>query len=357
MQPEELNYYSRQILLKELGIAGQRKLASSKALVIGAGGLGSPALLYLAASGFGEIVVCDSDKLEIDNLHRQIIFDHSDIGKSKAAQATKRLEALNPFIKCTTINARVSESNIDKLIVAADIVLDCSDNFNTKFLIHDRCALFAKTLVQSSIYQFEGQLLSFLPGSGAGCLRCMWPEEPPADCVGSCVTAGVIGPVAGIFGCLQVMEAIKIVCGMPGNLASDMLLLDLNNYESSRLKRPRKSDCPVCAIKNAQPIIENKTSTDMVINLSDFEMSIEDLKSSQNWKLIDLRDTCSELPQILKQFNSISMPFPSLDYTSFDLSEKQKILLVCSKGIRSLFVAKMLRELGLENVFSLKGGI
>jgi len=216
--------------LVEVGQSGQQLLNSASCLVVGAGGLGAPALLYLAAAGIGNLGICDGDVLEMSNLHRQPIYNVKDLGKSKALLASKKLLELNPQIKVNAHTSHLSEKNVEKILSAYEMVIDCTDNFKTKFLINDAAYLFQKPLVRASIYQFEGQIQTYLPKRMDACLRCLWEETPREGCVGTCQEVGVIGPVPGYFGMLQAMEAIKYFLGMETLKAHEILFSNLIGY-------------------------------------------------------------------------------------------------------------------------------
>ncbi|HZH97503.1 MAG TPA: ThiF family adenylyltransferase, partial [Fimbriimonadaceae bacterium] len=206
----EAAYYARQVRLPDLGQEGQSKLKAARVLVVGAGGLGSSALLYLAASGVGKIGISEDDVLSPSNLHRQVLYNWADVGKPKAALAARRLLALNPFVTAE-VHARITTDNALAIFQDYDLVLDCTDNFRSKFLLSDAAVAARKPLVQASIYQYEGQLHVYDPKVNSPCLRCTWPEIPAEDCVGSCAEVGVMGVLPGVFGALQASEAIKLI--------------------------------------------------------------------------------------------------------------------------------------------------
>jgi len=233
------------MILPEVGAEGQEKLLKAKVLVVGVGGLGSPAGYYLAAAGIGDLAIVDNDVVELSNLQRQIAHDTKKIGMPKVASAKDTFEALNPDTKVTAIKERIVKDNIEGLIRDYDIVVDCSDNFATRFLINDACVLSKKRLVSGAILRFEGQLTTILPGDGH-CYRCLFEEIPPADIVGSLQTAGLVGAVPGVIGALQALEVIKLIVGKGGVLKERLLIFDGLKTKFRRIKVRRNPECPVC---------------------------------------------------------------------------------------------------------------
>ncbi|MCL5887740.1 MAG: HesA/MoeB/ThiF family protein [Actinobacteria bacterium] len=236
--------YGRQIIVPEVGGAGQEKLLASHAVVIGAGGLGSPSLLYLAAAGVGHITVIDGDVVDETNLQRQIAHTTADLGVNKAVSAAETMLAINPGIDVTAIPERVNAENIGSLIADADVVLDGSDNFATRYLVNDACVLARKSLVEAAILRFHGQLLTVLPGSGP-CYRCLFPAQPEPGSVPSCSQAGILGPVAGVMGSLQAAEALKLLIGAD-TLVGRALFVDVLSMDMRTFEMPRDPGCPVC---------------------------------------------------------------------------------------------------------------
>lgn len=219
-------YYSRQVTLPQVGVSGQKRLAESRVVVVGAGGLGCPALMYLASAGVGQIVVIDGDRVDESNLHRQTLFGSGDIGLSKASVAADRLRAQNPHISVQAIAEHFGDPRVVSTW-GADVVLDCTDSFESKYLLADACWDNAIPLVQAAIYQFDGQIQVFVPGEGCPCFRCLWPEPPPAGCVGNCAEAGILEVTAGLFGILQATECLKLILGLPEGLSRHTLWFDV----------------------------------------------------------------------------------------------------------------------------------
>lgn len=246
LNTEQLERYSRHIVIKEVGQEGQQRLLDSKVLVIGAGGLGSPALMYLASAGVGTIGIADGDCVDLSNLQRQIIHSDSDIGIPKVQSAKNTINAMNPDIKVNTYHTVVDKSNITELINDYDFILDCTDNFKTKFLINDSCALSGKPFTHAGILRFEGQLMTYIPEKGP-CYRCIFGNPPPPDTVPTVKQVGVIGAVCGTTGTLQALEAIKYILGTGDLLCGYLLTFNALTMNFRKIKLPRKNNnCPVC---------------------------------------------------------------------------------------------------------------
>lgn len=242
----QIERYSRHIILSEVGGKGQKKLAQAKVLVIGAGGLGSPAALYLAAAGVGTIGLVDGDVVDLSNLQRQILHTTARVGVPKVESGRQMLAALNPDVTIKTYQENVSVDNIMRLLPDYDIILDGSDNFSTRFLVNDACFFAKKTLISGSIFRFEGQLTTIKPHQGYPCYRCLYPEPPPAGLVPNCQEAGVLGVLAGTIGVLQASEAVKEILGLGDTLADRLLIYDALEMKFRKLSRPKDPDCRLC---------------------------------------------------------------------------------------------------------------
>lgn len=263
---EQLERYSRHIILKEIGVKGQKKLLNGKVLIIGAGGLGAPAALYLAAAGVGTIGIVDADVVDLSNLQRQVIHTTPDLGKKKVESAAETMRAINPDITVNTYHEFVSAANIMDLIRDYDFILDGTDNFPAKFLINDACVMAGKPFSHAGIIRFRGQLTTVIPGQGP-CYRCIFKNPPPKDAVPTCKQAGVIGAMAGVIGCLQAMEAIKYLTGAGDLLVGYLLTYDALKMEFHKVKLPpRGKGCAVCS------------DTPTITELIDYEQAACDLK-------------------------------------------------------------------------------
>src|SRR3984957_19732941 len=342
MQPD----YSRQILLKEIGAQGQAALARSRVLIVGAGGLGSPVLQYLAGAGVGCLGVVDGDVLEPSNLHRQPIFGLADAGAKKTELALAAITRINPAVQVESHAVRLDAGNALALIRDYDVVVDCSDNFRTKYLINDAAVLARRPAVFASVYQYEGQLQVYKPEPRHACLRCLWPDAVADGVVGNCAEAGVLGPVPGTFGSLQALLTLKILLGLSGQLEGELLLLDFMNFSSLKLKAPRRAECraPDCA--HIQEIAAEDPGIEVALG------SLADA-AKLGFEVIDIR-TAEEVAARPAPVRHIAMPVlledPSL------LSPGREFLLVCASGKRSLTAARELRKRGFA-VRSLAGGL
>ncbi len=345
----EADFYARQMRLPEIGADGQAKLKAAKVLIVGAGGLGSPAALMLAAAGIGTIGIVDFDRLEASNLHRQILYRAEDVGQLKATLAAERLRALNPFIAVETHAVRADAATLPGLFAAYDVVLDCTDNFTAKYLLADAAILFGVPVVQASIHRFEGQLLTIAPGSPGGCLRCLWPEPPPEGMIGNCAEVGVLGVVPGLFGTLQAAEAIKIVLSLPGVLDRHILIMDALTLASRRIARQRDPDCALCG---DHPTIRALPAP----AIAAFELDPAALTPDMlaNFRVVDLREPeerpATPLPSALQ------WPFSGFDPANPPFDDAAPVLLVCGRGVRSRAAAEQLRARGRDEVYSLIGG-
>ena len=245
---EQIERYSRHIILPEVGGSGQQKMLEARVLLLGAGGLGSPAAYYLAAAGIGNLGIVDFDRVDLSNLQRQIIHSTERIGMLKTESAKKTIQALNPDVNVTLYNEKMDSSNIMSLIKDYDYVVDGSDNFPTRYLVNDACVMKNKTLIHGSIYRFEGQVTVFKPGDGP-CYRCLYPEPPPPGMVPNCQEGGVLGVLAGVIGNLQVVEVLKLILGIGKPLVGKLLIYDALNTEFRNLRLRRDVNCPMCGEK------------------------------------------------------------------------------------------------------------
>ena len=245
---EQIERYSRHIILPEVGGSGQQKMLEARVLLLGAGGLGSPAAYYLAAAGIGNLGIVDFDQVDLSNLQRQIIHSTERIGMLKTESAKKTIQALNPDVNVTLYNEKMDSSNIMSLIKEYDYVVDGSDNFPTRYLVNDACVMKNKTLIHGSIYRFEGQVTVFKPDDGP-CYRCLYPEPPPPGMVPNCQEGGVLGVLAGVIGNLQVVEVLKLILGIGKPLVGKLLIYDALNTEFRNLRLRRDANCPICGEK------------------------------------------------------------------------------------------------------------
>lgn len=342
MQPD----YSRQMLLKEVGEAGQARLAAARVLVVGAGGLGSPVLQYLAGAGVGCIGLIDDDTLHPSNLHRQPLYALEDGGRSKAALAAEAIRRINPTVRLEPHESRFDAGNALRMVGAYDVVVDCSDNFRTKFLINDAAVLAGRPAVFASVYQYEGQIQVYRPEPGHACLRCLWPEATLDGVVGNCAEAGVLGPVPGTFGCLQALLTLKILLDLPGRLEGELLLMDFTAFTTTKLKTRRRPECiaPACALVR-EPVAEQP----------EFELALASLDEARARRL-DLIDVRTAEEFSARSTPARHIPMARLLEESATLDPGSKYLLICATGKRSLAAARELRTRGFD-ARSLAGGL
>jgi sulfur-carrier protein adenylyltransferase/sulfurtransferase len=241
---QQIIRYSRQMILPDLGGRAQKRLLASRVAIVGAGGLGSPAALYLAAAGVGTLGIIDSDLVDLSNLHRQILHHTSDVGRPKTDSARESIEAINPDVRVVPHPVRLTAANAMPILVGYDLVLGCCDNFPTRYLLNDACFLLKKPLVDGSIFRFEGQATVYMPGQG--CYRCLFPAPPPPGAVPSCAEAGVLGVLPGLVGVIQATEAIKIILGIGRTLAGRLLLIDALAMDFREVELQRNPACPLC---------------------------------------------------------------------------------------------------------------
>ena len=363
----ELQRYSRHLVLKDFGMESQLKLRNAKVLVVGAGGLGCPALLYLTAAGVGTIGVIDSDNLEISNLQRQILYTMADIGSNKAEAAVNRLRQLNPFTTLRRFPVRLTSANALEIIAEFDVVIDGTDNFPTRYLINDACVLLDKPFVYSSILQYEGQAAVFNYRDASGQIsanyRDIFPEPPTADTVPNCEEAGVLGVLPGMLGCIQANEVLKIITGLGEPLANRLLILDSATMEQMVIRIPDRG-----TRKNIKTLIDyedfcginagkNKSLNDKLLTMK--EVTVQELKklmdSNADFQLIDVRepheyDICN--------LNGELIPMSDIPNNVDKIAKDKQVVIHCRSGKRSGDMLLWLeKNHGFKNLYNLKGGI
>jgi adenylyltransferase/sulfurtransferase len=337
--------------LKEVGAAGQGKLQRARVLVVGCGGLGVPVMSYLAAAGVGRLGLADGDRLEASNLHRQTLYSLADVGLPKAALAASRLRTLNPEVEIVVHPLRLDAHTAPEVIAQYGLVIDCTDNFASKFMLNDVCVRLATPVIFSSVYQYEGQLQVVRPDRGGACLRCIWPEATRDGLVGNCSQAGVLGPVPGTFGSLQALEALKLLLDLPGQLTDELLVLDLVSMAITRVRARRAGDCP----EHARAVRTPRAQPDA----SDLELAFGSLEHAlaAGFELMDIREP-AEVAQRPAPASAVRhVPMATLLYARGGVRLTGKQLLICATGSRSLAAARELRARGVADVFSLRGGI
>jgi len=365
---EEVKRYSRHLIMPEVGVEGQLKLKAGSVLCIGAGGLGSPAALYLAAAGIGRIGVVDFDVVDFSNLQRQVIHGTSDVGRSKLASAKDRLLGLNPHITIDTYETALSSKNALDLFKPYDVILDGTDNFPTRYLVNDACVLLGKPNAYGSIFRFEGQASVFAVKNGP-CYRCLYPEPPPPGLVPSCAEGGVLGVLPGVIGTIQATEAIKLIMGIGEPLVGRFLIYDALRMKFRELKLKKDPDCPVCGTHpTVTELIDYEqfcgvapapTEPAMSGTADSFDTDVRELKRKMDAKedffLLDVREP-NEF-QIGRIPGSTLIPLGEIPRRYQEIPRDKEIIVHCKMGGRSAKAAAFLRQQGFSNVKNLKGGI
>lgn len=350
--------YTRHIQLPEVGAAGQLKLKQSHILVIGAGGLGSPVALYLAAAGIGQLTLVDGDVVETSNLQRQIIFEHDQVGQPKARAAKDRLLRLNPDIRVDAVQAFLGADNAVGLVGSADLVVDCTDNFSARYLINDYCCALGKPWVFASIQKFFGQCALFTPGNA--CFRCLFPESPVN--VEDCNSAGVIGVLPGLLGVLQANEAIKYLLELPTPLQNHLLLVDALNLEFRSIQLTRSDNCAACANLAGAPDLPRAASTQCTLDTRDIDTregtrlspeAFRELYRQGDCVLLDVR---SPTERQAFHIGGQHIPLDELPQRLTELEGVETVLCYCQSGVRSGKALALLEEMGFNGA-SLDGGL
>ncbi len=365
---EEIKRYSRHLIMPEIGVDGQRRLKAGSVLCIGAGGLGSPAAMYLAAAGVGTIGIVDFDVVDYSNLQRQIIHGTPDVGRSKLESAKDRLLAINPHVDVRTYETALSSKNALELFKPYDVILDGTDNFPTRYLVNDACVILGKPNTYGSIFRFEGQASVFGTKDGP-CYRCLYPEPPPPGLVPSCAEGGVLGVLPGVIGVIQATEAIKLLTGIGEPLVGRFLIYDALRMKFRELKLRKDPDCPVCgthptvtALIDYEQFCGIRPAAEpaMVAGSADpFEISAVDLKAridrGDKLRIIDVREPNEY--QINRIPGSVLIPLGEVPRRYAELDPDEELVMQCKVGGRSARAADFLRSVGFKRVLNLKGGI
>ena len=367
LPPAALARYSRQLMLAGIGEEGQRKLAAARVLVIGAGGLGSPAALYLAAAGVGTLGVADHDRVELHNLHRQLLHDDTSIGHPKVDSAARRLTSTNPHTRVVTHPEGVHAGNIEAVFAGYDVIVDGTDNFTSRYLNNDAAGLARKPLVYGSVYTFDGQVTVFDPAVEGGCYRCLFPEAPAAGSVPGCGEAGVLGALCGVIGSLQAMEAIKLITGAGVPLRGRLLTYHGLDATMNVLALPRDRGCALCgehptitrpgAGLNA-PVCTAKPSmnpSEIPLEISAREAHALRQSNPEGTLIVDVREPY-ELA-ICRLADAEHIPMRQIPERLAELPRDRHLLILCHAGARSMRVTEFLRARGLPSVTNIGGGI
>ena len=360
----EVEQYSRHLSLQDFGLESQIKLKNSSVLVIGAGGLGCPVLQYLVAAGVGKIGIVDNDVIESSNLQRQILFDHDDIGSPKAKVAAAKLTRLNPFIKIHPIIERLKKENAEFLFDGYDLIVDGTDNFSSRYLINDACILFEKPLIHGSIHLFEG-MVSVFNFQGGPTYRCLFPEQPDSSSIPSCAEAGVLGVLPGIIGCMQAMEAIKVITGRGQPLSGKILsynslsnstrIINLQALPQSREIKELPDSCEPSCSDSSPKICQNKK----IVEISEDELR-EMMAKKKDLQILDVREDWERMqsridPSLHQPLGTLvnSVPVSPLDC----LIPEKEVVVYCKAGVRSRMACEALQSIGFNHLFNLSPGM
>ena len=369
LSPDEIKRYSRHLIMPEVGMDGQRRLKAGSVLCIGAGGLGSPAAMYLAAAGIGRIGIVDFDVVDFSNLQRQLLHGTSDVGRSKNESAKSRLNDLNPHVQVDTYETMLSSANALQLFRDYDVILDGTDNFPTRYLVNDACVLAGKPNAYGSIFRFEGQASVFATAGGP-CYRCLYPEPPPPGLVPSCAEGGVLGVLPGIIGVIQATESIKLITGIGEPLIGRFMIYDALKMRFRELKLRKDPECPVCGTHPTVTKLidyeqfcgvkpEPQTAQTTGAAVSDWEITPVDLKkkldAGETPFILDVREPNEY--QINRIAGSTLIPLGELPRRYQELPRDREIVTQCKMGGRSAKAQDFLKSVGFTNVKNLRGGI
>jgi sulfur-carrier protein adenylyltransferase/sulfurtransferase len=364
LSKQEILRYSRHLIMPEVGMEGQLKLKQAKVLCIGAGGLGSPLALYLAAAGVGKLGIVDFDVVDFTNLQRQIIHDTNDVGRPKLHSAKETIADINPNVEVEAFEARLTSENALEIFRDYDIVADGTDNFPTRYLVNDACVLLGKPNVYGSIFRFEGQATVFYAAEGP-CYRCLYPEPPPPGLVPSCAEGGVLGVLPGIIGCIQALETIKLILGKGQTLIGRLLLFDALGMKFRELKLRKNPDCPVCG---THPTITHLIDYEQFCGIRGEEhvpetrvpeITAPEVKKLMDEKrpfvLVDVREPHEF--QICRIPGSTLIPLGEIPRRMHELNSADEIVVHCRSGMRSAQAVEFLMKAGFRKIHNLKGGV
>jgi adenylyltransferase/sulfurtransferase len=364
LTPDELRRYARHLAIPEFGIEGQRKLKAARVLCIGAGGLGSPITMYLAAAGIGGLGLVDPDVVEITNLQRQILFGQKDIGRKKLEAAHERLLDINPHLDVQVYPELFTAANAMRIAADYDVIIDGTDNFPTRYLSNDVAVWLKKPNVYGSILRFDGQVGVFAPHLGASCYRCMCPQPPPPGLVPSCAEGGVLGVLPGLIGTMQALEAIKLITGIGQPLLGKLLHVDTLSMRFRTLTLRRDPECSVCG---DQPTITQPIDYEGFCGISKAPTNVSDVPTMTVHELKELRDAGDDHflldvrepheQAICRIDGATLIPLGELENRTSELPNHKRILVHCKSGGRSARAVSKLRELGFEDVWNVSGGI
>ena len=348
----ELRRYSRHLLIPEVGLAGQERLAAARVLVIGAGGLGSPVLQYLAAAGVGRLGIVDDDVVDETNLQRQTIFATADVGRKKAVVAAEFVSALNPHVSVDALALRFAPENARDIVRLYDVVVDCTDRFPTRYLINDACVLEGKPDVYASIFRFDGQISVFGAANGP-CYRCLYPDAPASGAVPTCAEGGVLGVLGGLVGAWQANEALKLLIGNGEPLVGRLLMVESLGARTREIRFERDPDCAVCG---AHPTITGALLYDEDEERDADEVEPDDLDDAlARAVLLDVREPHE---RVLGEIDdAIAIPASVLESRMHELDSARTYVVACRVGVKSLWAVRRLRDAGFTRIRHLRGGL
>ncbi len=362
----EIRRYSRHLILPEVGLEGQKKICAASVVCIGAGGLGSPIAMYLAAAGVGRLGIVDFDTVDASNLQRQVIHGTPDVGRLKTQSATDAIHRINPGVQVVRHDARLTSENALEILRPYDIVVDGTDNFPTRYLTNDACVLLRKPNVYGSIFRFEGQASVFAPHLGGPCYRCLYPEPPPPGAVPSCAEGGVLGVLPGVIGLIQATEILKLILGKGNSLLNRLLLFNALDMQFRELKLRRDPQCPLCGEKpvitqlidyqtfcGALPLSANSAMHPDEVTVQELKRALDD--PGLGILVLDVREPTEY--QIARIKGARLFPLSTLAQQYTELDPGQRYYLHCRSGHRSLNAVQFLRERGFQHLKSVKGGI
>lgn len=367
LSADERQRYHRQVTLPGVGHSGQERLKAARVLIVGAGGLGSPTALYLAAAGVGTLGLIDNDRVDVTNLHRQLLHGTRDVGRSKLESARDRLRDINPFVQLECHAGWLTSANAMALIAQYDLVIDGTDNFATRYLVNDACVLLGKPNVHGSVFRFDGQVSVFSTSSGP-CYRCLYPEPPPSGMVQNCAEGGVLGVLPGIVGTMQATEAIKLILGIGETLAGRLLMIDALTMHFHTVSISRDPACPACGTRTITQLIDYDqfcgtppltdpatggaaTAVQEILPATLADWYADD----RDFELIDVREPHETVAGILPGARLI--PLGTLDAALATLDAQRTVVVMCRSGMRSAQAARQLQTAGFSRVQSLAGGM
>jgi sulfur-carrier protein adenylyltransferase/sulfurtransferase len=360
LTPREYRRYGRHLTLSEVGQEGQLRLRRSSALVVGAGGLGSPVALYLAAAGVGRITIVDFDVVDPSNLQRQVLFGETDVGRPKVAAAAERLRDLNPHVEITALDERLTSANVERLVASHDVVVDGSDNFTTRYLVNDACVLGGKPNAYGSIFRFEGQASLFrAPGP---CYRCLFPDPPPPGLVPNCAQAGVLGVLPGIVGSIQASEALKVLLGIGETLEGRLLLVDALRGSFREVRLRRDPACPVCgdhptitrAVECTAEVCLDSSGLPGVPEIAPAELDLS-LRGAAPPLLVDVREHWEHGAGAIE--GSVNLPLGEIPLRAGELPRDRDVVVYCRVGPRGQRAVELLAAEGVTRARNLAGGL